>query len=82
MLAAGRRENRVFRGRAEVWREDREPDPLNEGLDQLAAYLERLGLDEGTLLLFDRRAKAPPLPERVERSEKHHQERKIVIWRL
>ena len=33
-------------------------DPLKEGLAQLDGYLERLGLDTGTLLIFDRRPSA------------------------
>jgi hypothetical protein len=33
-------------------------DPLAEGLDQLDGYLSRLGLDTGTLLIFDRRPSA------------------------
>jgi hypothetical protein len=37
-----------------VWREH-EADPLSEGLAQLDAYLERLGLEEGVLVIFDRR---------------------------
>jgi hypothetical protein len=37
-----------------VWREG-EKDPLPKGLAQLDAYLERLGLPEGVLVLFDRR---------------------------
>lgn len=37
-----------------VWREG-EADPLSKGLAQLDAYLERLGLDEGVLIIFDRR---------------------------
>ncbi|MCY1082902.1 ATP-binding protein [Archangium lansingense] len=40
-----------------VWREG-ETDPLSKGLTQLDAYLERLGLDEGVLVIFDRREKA------------------------
>ena len=64
-----------------VWR-DGEVDPLVEGLDQLAGYLERLDLDRGTLLLFDRRSGAAPLPERVERSETVHCGRHAVVWRL
>ncbi len=64
-----------------VWR-DREADPLTEGLDQLAGYLERLALDRGTLMLFDRRTGAPPLPDRVERSETAHRGRHVVVWRL
>jgi len=47
-----------------VWRDGRK-DPLGEGLAQLDAYLDRLGLSEGTLLVFDRRALAPPIAERV-----------------
>jgi hypothetical protein len=40
-----------------VWRE-READPLPEGLTQLDSYLERLGLNEGVLVIFDRRQEA------------------------
>jgi len=37
-----------------VWREG-EKDPLLKGLAQLDEYLERLSLDEGVLVIFDRR---------------------------
>ncbi|MBZ4417902.1 ATP-binding protein [Myxococcus sp. RHSTA-1-4] len=37
-----------------VWREG-EKDPLPKGLAQLDEYLERLSLDEGVLVIFDRR---------------------------
>jgi hypothetical protein len=37
-----------------VWRPG-EKNPLAEGLVQLDGYLERLGLPEGTLVIFDRR---------------------------
>lgn len=37
-----------------VWRKG-EKDPRPAGLEQLDDYLARLGLDEGTLVLFDRR---------------------------
>jgi hypothetical protein len=47
-----------------VWRQGR-PDPLAEGLAQLDDYLRRLDLDEGTLVVFDRRLDAPPIDERV-----------------
>ncbi len=47
-----------------VWRPG-EPDPLDEGLEQLERYLAGLGLDEGWLVLFDRRADLPRLAERV-----------------
>ncbi len=44
----------------------RKGDPLKEGLTQLDGYLDRLGLDSGTLLNFDRRpsaVKRPPDPQ-------------------
>lgn len=37
-----------------VWREGR-ADPLREGVDQIDTYLGTLGLDEGTLVVFDQR---------------------------
>ncbi len=40
-----------------VWR-DKQPDPLADGLAQLDAYLDRLGLDHGALVIFDRRSRA------------------------
>lgn len=64
-----------------VWR-DRESDPLEAGVVQLSRYLARLGLDTGILLLFDRRTEAPPLPDRIERHELEHRDRRIVVWRL
>lgn len=64
-----------------VWREGR-PDPLPEGLAQLSGYLARLGLDRGTLLLFDDRSSAPPLLERCQVSEVEHEGRRIQIARL
>jgi hypothetical protein len=50
-----------------VWRED-EADPLPKGLGQLDAYLERLGLEEGVLVIFDRRRKAGA-PPRFEQAQ-------------
>jgi hypothetical protein len=47
-----------------VWRDGRK-DPLAEGLRQLDAYLARVGLDEGVLVLFDRRRDAAPIEERT-----------------
>ena len=40
-----------------VWR-DGGVDPLERGLQQLELYLERLGLNKGTLVIFDRRTDA------------------------
>ncbi len=64
-----------------VWR-DRYGDPLEEGRDQLADYLERLELSSGTLLIFDHRSKAPPLPERISREQIEHRGGQITVLRL
>jgi AAA ATPase-like protein len=40
-------------------------DPVPEGLAQLDGYLDRAGLDTGTLIVFDRRPTAPPITERT-----------------
>lgn len=49
-----------------VWRDrDKRGDPTPTGLAQLDAYLARLGLDEGVLVVFDARAAAAPLDERT-----------------
>jgi hypothetical protein len=64
-----------------VWRDGR-PDPLPEGLEQLSAYLDRLGLAEGTLVLFDGRSQAPSLPERCSRSETEHRGHRIDVLHL
>jgi hypothetical protein len=47
-----------------LWR-DRDPDPLAKGLTQLDGYLDRLGLDRGVLVLFDRRDPDIPPVERT-----------------
>nr|WP_241834926.1 ATP-binding protein [Pseudofrankia asymbiotica] len=41
-------------------------DPLRQGLTQLDGYLDRLGLDTGTLIIFDRRPGAPDLSDRTQ----------------
>ncbi|WP_041259442.1 hypothetical protein [Pseudofrankia inefficax] len=46
------------------WRAGR-PNPLNAGLKQLDRYLSRLGLDTGTLAIFDQRPDAPTIDERT-----------------
>ncbi len=63
-------------------RRDRDGDPLDEGLEQLGDYLDRLGLDAGTLVLFDQRDKAPPMGERCSRREQEHGGRRITVLRL
>ena len=64
-----------------VWRDGR-PDPLADGLEQLVDYLDRLGLESGTLILFDLRTQAPPLPERCSQQEVEHRGRRVGVVRL
>jgi len=64
-----------------VWRDGR-PDPLTEGLEQLTGYLSRLGLDRGTLILFDGRPQAPSVPERCSRVDLEHAGRSVTVLRL
>ena len=47
-----------------VWRDGR-PDPLKAGLEQLDGYLSGLGLDQGWLVIFDRRSDIGPISERT-----------------
>ncbi|MBT9313985.1 AAA-like domain-containing protein [Leptothoe spongobia] len=47
-----------------VWRDGR-PDPLNAGLEQLDRYLAGLGLDQGWLVIFDKRDQIPSIAERT-----------------
>ncbi|WP_437722083.1 hypothetical protein [Sorangium sp. So ce861] len=51
-----------------VWREG-EKDPTPKGLEQLDGYLAQLGLDEGVLVLFDRRAAAGDVDARTRLDE-------------
>ncbi|MBM4345278.1 MAG: ATP-binding protein [Deltaproteobacteria bacterium] len=65
-----------------VWRTKR-PDPLADGLVQLDGYLGRLGLDEGTLVLFDARRRGVPWEQRGEVSAAVTEGgRKVEVWRL
>ncbi|WP_322761945.1 hypothetical protein [Frankia sp. Cr2] len=48
-----------------VWHPDK-ADPLRQGMTQLDRYLDRLGLDTGILIIFDRRSDAPDLSERTQ----------------
>lgn len=63
-------------------RRDKDGDPLEEGMKQVSEYLDRLGLDEGTLVLFDQRSDAPPVTERCSRDEQTHGGRRITVLRL
>jgi AAA domain len=49
-----------------VWRDrDKRGDPTARGLVQLDEYLAKLGLDAGTLIVFDARSNAPPIEDRT-----------------
>lgn len=47
-----------------MWRPGQR-DPAEEGLAQLDRYLDRLDLETGYLVIFDRRPEAAPMEERV-----------------
>ena len=57
-------------------------DPKADSLEQLSEYLDRLGLDEGALVLFDQRSDAPSISERCSRSEEVYGGRRITVLRL
>lgn len=64
-----------------VWRDGR-ADPLEQGLRQLSSYLDTLGLDRGTLLLFDARKAAPPLAERMSTEGRQVEDKQVEVLRL
>ncbi|BAZ02747.1 hypothetical protein NIES37_67600 [Tolypothrix tenuis PCC 7101] len=47
-----------------AWR-DKRRDPMESGIEQLDSYLARLGVNFGWLIIFDLRAKALPIEERL-----------------
>ncbi len=64
-----------------VWRTGRN-DPLAEGLAQLDADLDRVGLPEGVLMIFDRSKPEMPLEARVREEEAVTATGKRVrVWR-
>jgi hypothetical protein len=60
-----------------VW-QPRQGDPLAKGLVQLDGYLDRLGLDTGTLIIFDRRPDAEPVTERTVFGDVHSPAGRLV----
>jgi hypothetical protein len=64
-----------------VWRQ-RRGDPLHQGLEQLGGYLKSMGLDHGTLVIFDCRPNAPVFDQRYERSRVEVEGRQIIVLRL
>ncbi|MBI5487652.1 MAG: ATP-binding protein [Deltaproteobacteria bacterium] len=64
-----------------VWA-PRKPDPVERGLAQLDEYLEGLGLDRGTLVIFDRRPDAGELAVRTRFEESRSPKgRKVTVLR-
>ena len=64
-----------------TWR-DGQADPEKKGIDQLAHYLERLGLEEGTLVIFDQRKAAAPIAERGTFSEQRRGPLRFKVLKL
>lgn len=54
-------------------------NPLAKGLEQLAKYLSGLGLNAGTLVIFDRREGLLPLEDRVTREFMEHDGRRVQV---
>ncbi|MCP4656133.1 MAG: ATP-binding protein, partial [bacterium] len=65
-----------------VWRDRTRVNPVTKGRQQLARYLTRLGLDEGTLVVFDSRSDAGPLPDRCTEEELVEQGKRITVMLL
>lgn len=57
----------------------RDSTHVPQGLDQLAAYLDRLGLKEGTLVVFDAREDGPAVTERNQETFVDHQGHQIRV---
>lgn len=74
----GRRKVESFAIELKVWR-DQAPNPVEAGVEQLAGYLERLSQQTGTLLIFDARTTAPPLPTRQKTELRQHGAYRIEI---
>jgi hypothetical protein len=79
-LEQGQRQWQQHALELKVWREQ-EPDPLPEGLAQLDAYLERLGLGEGVLVIFDRRKQAGGRPQGLFEQAQAPSGRKVTVLR-
>jgi hypothetical protein len=56
--------NMTLRIELKAWR-DKRGDPMELGIEQLDSYLARLGVNFGWLIVFDLRAKALPIEERL-----------------
>jgi hypothetical protein len=61
-----------------VWN-DKQADPLVDGLEQTERYLTRLDLSEGYLVIFDRRTQAPEWAERMRIEDVHTSSGKAVL---
>ncbi len=63
-------------------RRDREPDPVPEGIEQVEDALDRLGIDVGWLVIFDRRPGLPPVSQRLASSKETTEDgREVVVIR-
>ena len=65
-----------------VWRDTSRGDVVEKGKEQLSGYLARLGLDGGTLVVFDSRSGSAPLPDRMSRHEVERDGRRILVLKI
>ncbi|MBI4700936.1 MAG: ATP-binding protein [Deltaproteobacteria bacterium] len=64
LAAGGQRQWQREAVELKVWAPGKQ-DPLPRGIGQLDEYLDRLGLETGVLVVFDRRPEAGPIAERT-----------------
>ena len=66
-----------------VWRDgDKKGDPVGAGVEQLVGYMARVGAEHGWLVVFDQRAVAKDITERVrvERKKAQSGREVVVLW--
>lgn len=79
--AGGKRQLQREAIELKVWR-DKQVDPLQRGLEQLDAYLAKMGLDTGILIIFDRRSQAKAIEKRTQfKRTKTPAGRRVVVLR-
>ena len=61
-----------------VWRQGR-PDPLAKGLEQIDGHLAGLGLNQGWLVIFDRRPGLPAIEDRTTTEEAITAEGRAIV---
>jgi hypothetical protein len=79
----GKKQKQRLAVEIKVWRDrDKRGDPLPQGLKQIDEYMARLGLEEGTLVIFDCRTQAENIDDRTRfESHKTASGRSVVLLR-